>query len=88
MLTRVGEAGVDMFAKDEPHLALCFQGHPEYDGDTLAREFRRDVGRALPARRRRSRRDHYYPPEIEGALRAHLDGMLAGGEAPHLPDYA
>ncbi len=47
MLTRAGEAGVDMFVKDEDHLTLSFQGHPEYEGDTLAREFRRDVARAL-----------------------------------------
>ncbi len=47
VLTRAGEAGVDMFARDDDHLALLFQGHPEYDGDTLAREYRRDVGRTL-----------------------------------------
>ncbi len=47
VLTRSPDVGVDMFAKDDDHLALFFQGHPEYDGDTLAREFRRDVMRAL-----------------------------------------
>ena len=86
VLTRVGEGGVDMFARDEPHLVLCFQGHPEYDGDTLAREFRRDVGRALAGAPAPQPPANYYAPEIEQRLRAHLAAMLAGEEAPHLPD--
>jgi homoserine O-succinyltransferase/O-acetyltransferase len=89
VLTRSPESGVDMFAKDDDHLSLFFQGHPEYDGDTLAREFRRDVMRAVheggkppepPA--------SYYPPEIEARLRETVAGMLAGTEAPHLPAEA
>ena len=89
VLTRSPEAGVDMFARDDGHLALFFQGHPEYDGDTLAREFRRDVMRAVheggnppepPA--------GFYPPEVETRLRAQVAGMLAGAETPHLPAEA
>jgi homoserine O-succinyltransferase len=86
VLTRAGAAGVDMFAQDGPHLALCFQGHPEYDGDTLAREFRRDATRALAGGPIPQPPVNYYPPEIERRLRAHLDAMLAGEEASHLPD--
>ena len=89
VLTRSPQAGVDMFARDDGHLALFFQGHPEYDGDTLAREFRRDVMRAVheggnppepPA--------GFYPPEVETRLRAQVAGMLAGAETPHLPAEA
>ena len=88
VLTRAGEAGVDMFAKDEDHLALFFQGHPEYDGDTLAREFRRDVGRALQGAPVPPPPANYYDAATEQMLRAHLSGMLAGTEAPHLPECA
>jgi homoserine O-succinyltransferase/O-acetyltransferase len=47
-------AGVDIFVKERKSLFLFFQGHPEYEADTLAREHRRDVGRFL-----RSERDSY-----------------------------
>ena len=43
-----------MFVKERKALFLFFQGHPEYDADTLSREFRRDVGRFL-----RGERDSY-----------------------------
>jgi homoserine O-succinyltransferase len=68
---------------------LFFQGHPEDGGDTLAREFRRDVMRAVyegakppepPA--------GFYPAEVEARLRLTGEGILAGTEAPHLPAEA
>lgn len=88
VLTRAGEAGVDIFVKDEDHLALFFQGHPEYDGDTLAREYRRDVSRALNGAPAPSPPANYYDAETERRLRAYIAGMIAGREAPHLPPYA
>lgn len=36
-------AGVDAFWRREPSLFLYLQGHPEYDADSLAKEYRRDV---------------------------------------------
>ncbi len=65
VLTRAGDAGVDIFAKDDDHLTLFFQGHPEYDGDTLAREYRRDVGRALSGATAPEPPANYYAPETE-----------------------
>ena len=41
------EAGADAFAREERSLLLFFQGHPEYEGTTLLKEYRRDVGRYL-----------------------------------------
>ncbi len=41
------EAGVDIFTKQWASHFVFFQGHPEYDRDTLAREFRRDMRRFL-----------------------------------------
>jgi homoserine O-succinyltransferase/O-acetyltransferase len=51
ILTRSDEAGVDVFVKDRSCLFVFVQGHPEYDDDSLAREFRRDVARFLRGER-------------------------------------
>ena len=41
------EAGVDMFALQRRTRFVFLQGHPEYETDSLLREYRRDVGRYL-----------------------------------------
>jgi len=47
VLTRTQDAGVDTFIKRQKSLFVFFQGHPEYESDTLLLEYRRDVGRYL-----------------------------------------
>jgi homoserine O-succinyltransferase/O-acetyltransferase len=49
VLSRSAATGTDMFVGPDrgASLFLFFQGHPEYDADSLAREYRRDVGRFL-----------------------------------------
>jgi homoserine O-succinyltransferase/O-acetyltransferase len=47
VLLRSDAAGVDTFVKQENSLFVFFQGHPEYDSDTLLREYRRDLDRYL-----------------------------------------
>jgi homoserine O-succinyltransferase len=47
ILTYAPEAGADLFVKQRRSLLMFLQGHPEYDHDTLAREYRRDVRRYL-----------------------------------------
>jgi homoserine O-succinyltransferase/O-acetyltransferase len=47
VLTRAGAAGVDTFVKQHNSLFVFFQGHPEYESDSLLLEYRRDVGRYL-----------------------------------------
>jgi homoserine O-succinyltransferase len=47
VLARTAGAEVDTFVKEEQSLFVFFQGHPEYEADTLLREYRRDVGRYL-----------------------------------------
>jgi homoserine O-succinyltransferase/O-acetyltransferase len=54
VLMRSPAAGVDTFVRQRQSLFLFFQGHPEYDGRSLATEYRRDVGRYL-----RGEREHY-----------------------------
>jgi homoserine O-succinyltransferase len=47
ILTYSPEGGAELFAKRMRNMQLFLQGHPEYDADTLAREYRRDVRRYL-----------------------------------------
>lgn len=47
ILTRSQEAGVDAFIKQRTSLFVCFQGHPEYEANTLLHEYRRDIARYL-----------------------------------------
>jgi homoserine O-succinyltransferase len=72
ILSRSDIAGVDIFSKSTPSLFVFFQGHPEYDGDTLMREYRRDVSQYLV-----NERDgfpdlppNYFNPAAEAALEA------------------
>lgn len=55
LLTRSAATGADTFVREESgtSLFIFFQGHPEYDADTLLREYRRDVGRFLRGERER-----------------------------------
>ena len=53
ILTRSKIAGVDMFAKQDGSFFLFFQGHPEYEADSLLREYRRDAARYLGHERER-----------------------------------
>jgi len=45
VLTRTSDGGVDTFVKQDAELLVFFQGHPEYESETLLGEYRRDVGR-------------------------------------------
>jgi homoserine O-succinyltransferase/O-acetyltransferase len=45
------EAGADTFIREGKSLFIFFQGHPEYDRDSLLREYRRDVGRFIAGER-------------------------------------
>ena len=76
-------SGVDLFIKQAESLMVFLQGHPEYDADTLAREYRRDMLRflrgetsaapPLPA--------HYFPPQIAAALADFTERALTAPSA-------
>jgi homoserine O-succinyltransferase len=51
VLTRTSDGGVDTFVKQDAELFVFFQGHPEYESETLMGEYRRDVGRYLKGER-------------------------------------
>jgi homoserine O-succinyltransferase len=47
ILTQTRDGVVDTFVKRDEALFVFFQGHPEYESETLMGEYRRDVGRYL-----------------------------------------
>jgi homoserine O-succinyltransferase len=51
VLSRSSEVGPDIFVKEGDSLAVFVQGHPEYEPDTLLREYRRDVRRFVAGER-------------------------------------
>jgi homoserine O-succinyltransferase len=52
VLTQSSEGGVDSFVKNKKRsLFVHFQGHPEYDAQTLLKEYRRDIKRFLRTER-------------------------------------
>lgn len=72
VLARSSAAGADLFIKQRGSLFLFLQGHPEYDADALAREYRRDVRRFLAGERKD------YPEMPEGYFdKGAADAMLA-----------
>ncbi len=79
ILTKSQEVGVDAFLRQDKSLFVFLQGHPEYDTDTLQREYRRDVGRFLRGEREDYPRepDHYFSPEAQTVLRAFKRRALA-----------
>ncbi|HEY1748030.1 MAG TPA: homoserine O-succinyltransferase [Xanthobacteraceae bacterium] len=64
--------GADMFVGPDRGASqfLFFQGHPEYDADSLAREFRRDVGRFLRGER------EGFPPLPQGYFDKEASGLI------------
>jgi homoserine O-succinyltransferase/O-acetyltransferase len=51
VLTTSQAAGIDIFAKSFGSEFLFFQGHPEYDAESLQREYLRDITRFLSGER-------------------------------------
>ena len=64
------EAGVDVFLKQQETTSLFFQGHPEYDADTVARQYARDVRRYLVGENNEYPLipRHIFDPSTEAAL--------------------
>lgn len=89
ILGRSTDAGVDIFAKDTPSRFIFLQGHPEYDSDTLLREYRRDVAQFLSGQRP----DHpvlpagYFPDELERRLTVLADMAVADRDPGILAHY-
>jgi homoserine O-succinyltransferase/O-acetyltransferase len=89
ILTRSAAAGVDAFAKFDGSFFLFFQGHPEYDADTLLREFRRDVVRFLSGEREHYpvMPEGYFDDEGQALARAFRKRALLGRKPELIADF-
>lgn len=74
VLTRTENGHADMFVKQRESSFVFFQGHPEYETNTLFREYRRDIGRYL------SRETETYPTMPQGYLGADTANALSAFE--------
>jgi homoserine O-succinyltransferase/O-acetyltransferase len=72
ILTSSPGCGVDSFVKSFGSQFVFLQGHPEYDANSLAREYRRDTDRYLrgETERKPARPSGYFGAEAEVELRA------------------
>jgi len=70
---------VDTFIKQQKKLFVFFQGHPEYESDTLLREYRRDFGRYVKgeAPRYPLMPESYFDEATAGKLTAFQDKALS-----------
>jgi homoserine O-succinyltransferase len=77
---------VDVFTRQPPGLShfLFLQGHPEYDPDTLGRDYLREMGLFLRGECAESppMPQHYFDRATEERLQA-----IAGRSEADLPDY-
>lgn len=72
ILTKSTDSGVDTFVKlQKKSLFVFFQGHPEYEAQSLLGEYRRDVGRFL------RREIEAYPTMPKGYFDDQAEGLLA-----------
>jgi homoserine O-succinyltransferase len=91
ILSRIGNGEVDSFAREMPGRSrfIFLQGHPEYGGETLGREYLRDVGRFLhgESAERPSVPENYFDRATEMALAALAARTEKGGEEEALASY-
>ncbi|MGH6988927.1 MAG: homoserine O-succinyltransferase MetA [Stellaceae bacterium] len=89
ILTRSREAGVGMFAKQQDSLLLFIQGHPEYEAETLLREYRRDIGRYLRGEREGfpGRPRHYFGPRASDRIKAYRDRAIILRDRDYLAEF-
>lgn len=70
IITQAKDGSVDAFVKQRKCLSVFFQGHLEYEANTLLLEYRRDIGRYL-----RCERDTY-PPMPQGYFDRDTEDVL------------
>jgi homoserine O-succinyltransferase len=88
-LTRLDDEGADAFVKQRKSLFVFFQGHPEYDADTLLLEYRREVRRFLRRERDTYPRvpDGYLDERAADLLTAMRERALADRREELLEDF-
>jgi homoserine O-succinyltransferase len=88
MLTCTRDAGVDTFVKRRNSLFLFFQGHPEYESQTLQLEYRRDVRRFLRGESDRypAMPQGYFDKDTADALTTMREKAISGSREDLLED--
>jgi homoserine O-succinyltransferase/O-acetyltransferase len=88
VLSASAEASVDIFMKSGTAPFVFFQGHPEYDGDTLLREYKRDIRRYFSGEKDEypASPKNYFPSDTEAGLDDLRREALAGGRDPGVLD--
>ena len=91
ILIESAEAGVHAAVSEDGFRRVYFQGHPEYDANSLLKEYKREVlhhfhgGRDLPPFP-----EHYLSDEATAILRTYLDAAYdaraAGRDLPEFPE--
>ena len=86
ILSASPRVGVDIFAKRQKSHFVFLQGHPEYDSESLLREYRRDVTRFLRGERPNfpAVPEDYFDPLVEKHLIAFAERAMDGkSRHPH-----
>ena len=83
ILTRSAATGPDLFIKQGRSLLTFSQGHPEYDADTLGKEFRRDMRLYADGRRASPPLppQRYFMPQTEVDMMAAAFSIKPGADA-------
>jgi homoserine O-succinyltransferase len=89
VLAESDEAGVHLAASPDGFRAVYFQGHPEYDANSLLKEYKREVGRVASGTRDHPPFPaHYFDEESRALLDSHRQEIdRAVGAAAELPPF-
>jgi homoserine O-succinyltransferase len=89
VLTRAKDGSVDAFVRQRKSLFVFFQGHPEYESNTLLLEYRRDIGRYLTRERDTypSMPKGYFDRDTADALATFRRRALSGRNVDLLGDF-
>jgi homoserine O-succinyltransferase/O-acetyltransferase len=91
ILIESGEAGVHAAVSDDGFRRVYFQGHPEYDANSLLKEYKREVLRHFRGEREMPPLpEHYITDEAAEIIQPYLDAAhaahAAGRELPDFPE--
>jgi homoserine O-succinyltransferase/O-acetyltransferase len=89
ILSSSEQGGIDSFVKQKQSTFVFFQGHPEYDAETLFREYRRDVARFLKEERESypAMPEQYFAREARNRLIAFRERALVARSESLLADF-
>jgi homoserine O-succinyltransferase len=89
ILVESAEAGVHMAVSDDQFRRVYFQGHPEYDGNSLLKEYKREILRFFHGERDLPPfPEHYIAEPAAAVIGRYLESATAAHAAgAHLPDF-